>query len=725
MQVKKGVTPPWERLWQKMHISGQYYKRKNRRQAVLCLLLAVLTILSACLVACKDAPPPVVGLRFLSSDNVSIYSVVYPGKECPEQVRLAAENIRDAMQTVLGTEVRLKADDDENDHDDPTLSYEILVGETNRQESTDALKDMGAEGYTVRVAGKKIVVTGKSNRAIGEAAEHFMTDVLKYEGSSTPVNASLTIDKEYCYDAEYEIPKIMNSVDTLVTCAAYQATTLYRVAVPADQSDALTLATLQGLMANCSSEQILLTAGAYEEYLPYLTSGQVTGREVTVTDKNDDGKTWTLELLLQYFAPKVKGYLLCDADFSKESPSVAVSLAHQWNAVVVTTGNEQRAKDAGLTCVLDVTGKDDQWLRNSPYFDQLNREIAVEQPIGMSPKLVDYAVMSGSYFYFYDGGDLYTHAQKFKFLDEGGVVIGWNNTLGEYSTVRSLSSINLQLIPADHAYNLSTLSGFSMLSARVENESGSSGEADGVHTVCLVMSDGDNLQWALNDYVASNRWYGSSYRGDFAMNWGLPATMIDLASPMLSRFYQTKTAEDEFLLQLSGLGYTFPSLWNAVERRDMAGKVADAMKRMNMKYLEVLDDHGFRAEVLSDFTAQDQIEGVLYIDYSDYAGEKGKILWSDDKPIVSARYRLWAGVADGSIETVAAQLNQASRDVSSEDAYSFVIVHAWSGLDQNGRFVGGGDTMAAVNDLIDRLETDVEVVTVSEFMARIKKNLRG
>ena len=86
MQVKKGVTPPWERLWQKMHISGQYYKRKNRRQAVLCLLLAVLTVLSACLVACKDAPPPVVGLRFLSSDNVSIYSVVYPGKECPEQV---------------------------------------------------------------------------------------------------------------------------------------------------------------------------------------------------------------------------------------------------------------------------------------------------------------------------------------------------------------------------------------------------------------------------------------------------------------------------------------------------------------------------------------------------------------------------------------------------------------------------------------------------------------
>ncbi|MBR5616137.1 MAG: hypothetical protein IKW66_04890, partial [Clostridia bacterium] len=57
------------------------------------------------------------------------------------------------------------------------------------------------------------------------------------------------------------------------------------------------------------------------------------------------------------------------------------------------------------------------------------------------------------------------------------------------------------------------------------------------------------------------------------------------------------------------------------------------------------------------------------------------------------------------------------------EGYTFIIVHAWSGLDADGNFAPSGDTMAAVAKLISLLDADVEVVGASEFMNRIKDNL--
>ena len=47
-----------------------------------------------------------------------------------------------------------------------------------------------------------------------------------------------------------------------------------------------------------------------------------------------------------------------------------------------------------------------------------------------------------------------------------------------------------------------------------------SGEVNNKHTVCFMMTDGDNIQWALNDLTTNERWYGYPDRGQFAMGWG-------------------------------------------------------------------------------------------------------------------------------------------------------------------------------------------------------------
>jgi len=380
--------------------------------------------------------------------------------------------------------------------------------------------------------------------------------------------------------------------------------------------------------------------------------------------------------------------------------------------------------------VMDVRNRDDGWLRSSEYFSQLSRKVAVEQPTSMAHKLVDYAVMIGAYFNFYDGNNADEHTAMFDFLDDGATLLGWNNTLGEYETVKSLSAINACLVPADHAYNLSTLSSFfaegsvnkSLYASEEANKSHV--ENENVHTVCIVMSDGDNLQWALNDYVTKTYWYSSPLRGSFAMSWGLPALLGDLAQPLMQHYANAQTDKDEIIMQLSGLGYTFPSKWNEEAKWDMAEQLAEAMQTRGMRYMNILDDHGFTEQNMNAFTSQEGIEGIFYTDYANYAGYEGDILWSNGVPVVSARYRLWSGIGGCDPESIANSINNAPASVYSQEGYTFIIVHAWSGLDAEGNFVASGDTMAAVAKLVSLLDADVEVVGTSEFMNRIKDNLK-
>ena len=499
---------------------------------------------------------------------------------------------------------------------------------------------------------------------------------------------------------------------------AIQAKTLYLIEPLSDFSENLLIASLQGLAAKNSDEQILITVSSTAYYLPYLTEKWGVTLSETIDEENV-----TLSALAKHYKNTVNGYILCSDVGGSESVNVAISLAGVLNAVIATESTKNILDELGYECVLDVTDKDDSWLRKSEYWLKLNRDIAIEQPNTSAPRLVDYAILSGAYFNFYKGKNMELHTVMFDFLNDNAIVLGWNNTLGERDTVISLSKINAQMIPADHATNLSTLSGFAVENISQKAVSDDSADAENVHTVCIIMSDGDNLQWTLGDYPTSTKWYGSEIRGTFDMGWGLLPSAVDLIAPTAVYLYDNATEKDEFITQLSGIGYTFPSLWESEYRQEMASQLAKYMSRSNSKFLEILDDGGFTEEIIKDFTKQNEIDGIFYIDYDDYAGMDGEVLWSNEKPVVSAKYRLWNGIEDGSIEYIAENINAASTDVSSPDSYSFIIVHSWSGL-TDGELVPDGNTMDAVAELVSRFNENVEVVTPSEFMDRLIKNCK-
>ena len=507
-----------------------------------------------------------------------------------------------------------------------------------------------------------------------------------------------------------------------ITKAKYQARRLYAVEPPEGYAENMLLGTLQGLASNAGDEQIIVKTGAYELYKHELKNEY----KCHVIEKDEDGRELTVLSLLRYFSYIPDGYVLISDDPESEGAYVAVSVAAQLNAVVATESIENSVKNCELPILLDARDKDDKWLRQSEYFAKLNRKIAVEQPAGSAPKLVDYAVAAGAYFAYVPSADKDAHTEKFAFLEPGAVVYGWNSVLGEIDTVASFASLNVCLVPADHAYNLSTLSGFrrEMLTqkptAPKKEKAG-----DTKHTVCFIMSDGDNMQWLLNGFGTSESWYGSKLRGKFPIGWGMCATALDMTAPMVEHLYKEQTKNDEFIMQLSGIGYTFPSKWDKNELDKMASVLAEKMERLGLKYAEVLDDRAMTTETLSAFTSKEGIEGLFYIDYWNYAGMNGRMLWSNGKPIVSAKYRLWADLDDGQIDFIADKINSSSINPRNEDAYTFVTVHCWSGLDKNGALVPDGNTMDAVNALISKLGDNVEVVTPSVFMSRIINNLKN
>lgn len=56
--------------------------------------------------------------------------------------------------------------------------YEIIVGKTDRTESAAALKEVGNDGFSIQVIGKKIVINGTDDLFLSKASDYFQKNIL-------------------------------------------------------------------------------------------------------------------------------------------------------------------------------------------------------------------------------------------------------------------------------------------------------------------------------------------------------------------------------------------------------------------------------------------------------------------------------------------------------------------------------------------------------------------
>src|SRR2546428_3865089 len=71
----------------------------------------------------------------------------------------------------------------------------------------------------------------------------------------------------------------------------------------------------------------------------------------------------------------------------------------------------------------------------------------------------------------------------------------------------------------------------------------------------LAVPDGDNL-----DFVAGRMWdlWSEPDRGNVSFAWSLNPLLVDLAPPLLDRYYDSATSLDRFIAAPSGAGYLYP-----------------------------------------------------------------------------------------------------------------------------------------------------------------------
>lgn len=416
---------------------------ENKNIKALCLILLCMAMLMPMMLTGCETPgePPVYDTRlnFLTTNGVSVYRVVYPMTDCPQTVLSAAEELQAAMQEVLGVDVDLTDDKGTANAVDQFQPYEILVGQTARTATQTVLPEIGGEEFVIRVDGHKIVIVGASNRATYAGVCYFIENIIR-GGEVEDDKPVVKIATDYDYRGKYVSPAVPAVAgNSKLPTAPYRPTVLYTVDQPEGVANQITLATLQGLSTLYSSEQIFVVREDNEALLASLVEGGAV-----ITDHNDAEQTWTLGRLLCYYSNRLGGYILCSMDTASESMEVAVSLAHYLNAVVVTPENEEVAQAAGLLRVADVTDKDHAWLRTTPYFEKMSKTLAIEPDMAQGVAFVDYAVMSGCYYYDYRDHDEYMHVQSFKHLDAGAYLLMLpNDDVHENVTFEAIGIVTL------------------------------------------------------------------------------------------------------------------------------------------------------------------------------------------------------------------------------------------------------------------------------------------
>ena len=107
--------------------------------------------------------------------------------------------------------------------------------------------------------------------------------------------------------------------------------------------------------------------------------------------------------------------------------------------------------------------------------------------------------------------------------------------------------------------------------------------------VAITMSDGDNLiTW--RDFWRG--YFTDPLHGTFPLGYGIGPTLIDVAPTMARWYYEHSAPTDEFLCDVSGAGYVYPTDWGAA-LHDRPAAFAD-YDAWTQKYMDRLDLHGLR-----------------------------------------------------------------------------------------------------------------------------------
>lgn len=471
------------------------------------------------------------------------------------------------------------------------------------------------------------------------------------------------------------------------------------------------------------------------------------------------------------FAKVFKGYVLTDVGTNKndvakiESSVYATIYSHVNNYVIIDKRDEAHYNAiAGddethylhQTNRVDATGKttQDAW---DEFKDMCNNE-ALVLVSSNNGELRDFAISHGLFVINFDGSrNRNLLNEVLAWLKPNSLIYGWeDNAGGEQAFVEPASNYGHMMIPSNllfntnyNAINYSERQG--NMHAKSDNPRFMNLEEDqDKKYVSFYLSDGDNVQWMMNNFVNST-YYLHADATRTKMSFGVPTTTLPMMVPEQMRNIFNQQAPGCTLIEALGGGYPYVDIFggSAGEGRPkvlkgLAEGVAAHMRQHNVKILGLFtkndtDTDGAKEAYEAYVKANDQLEGVVVIEFDPYAGGKGNIMWVVNSagyhiPIVTVRYALWANgdtnKNQGNPDDIANLINTSSVE---ENPYSVVAIHAWSGYNLAGtagydsgnaeaKIKGPGAAQKCIELFSAEEGHNTKVVNMQELMWRIRMN---
>jgi len=455
-----------------------------------------------------------------------------------------------------------------------------------------------------------------------------------------------------------------------------------------------TIESLQGLLAREKPEIYRIRGNGSIHWLDELVNSGVLIPDYSLNNFSE---------IISHFNHVIEGYVFCN--LNDNSTNAAISMCSVSNAVVVTSVTAPVFQELGIPLIHDVRNLDEGWVYSN-YGNEFNEELVIVLEENKFLHLADYSIFSNA-FHFNDPPDSWLTNSVYSSMAPSAPVLGWSN-IDEFDFIYNNSLYSILTQAANYSINLST---FTNLEADLHQiEINEIETVENTHTVCFLMSDGDNLQYLMNDFATSENWYASPFRGQIDLGWTISPAFCELAPNIMNYLYEhasnTESGRDYFIAGPSGMGYIFPDGYPDVA--NFADITNLYMAKADLNIVNVLGNNLDKLR-LPPYLLQHNIEAIFYYGFSDYSDLDGDIFWLNGKPVIGGRRNLWEGFETPS--SLASYINSLPTDPNSKNGYSLIPVHVWT------------RTVEDVVNCANELNNNVRVVAPDEFVQLIQQNL--
>ncbi|SMO89431.1 GxGYxY sequence motif-containing protein [Saccharicrinis carchari] len=442
------------------------------------------------------------------------------------------------------------------------------------------------------------------------------------------------------------------------------------------------------------------------------------------------------------------GYVLTDVENNPESNIVASVASHVYNSIIVDIRDKNFYESNGYTMTYDASQKTtvDAW---NEFKDKCNNKALVVMPV-QTGELREFAIknnlfvinLNKRYSTSQGGQNIALFEEILQWLEPNSPVYGWEQGVGEDQFVERVSKSGNIMIPYDWAYN-TTLTSLDYKQrqpdlVKVKNPQFINWEEEGKKYVSFYLSDGDNVQWMMNNFIGAD-YYTHPEANNVKMAFGLPVDNLSMIAPSVCQDLFNSQGSKTSIVQTFGGGYNYIDNYGEKKSRhtilkSLAEGTAAHMRQHRVKVLAVMAkdvSSAASAEAYQAYIdANDQLEGIISVQYTPYAGGKGEIMWFTngngyDIPVVTVKYSIWDfggynNEREGTPDHIANKLIGSS----DSDPFNLVIVHAWSGFNETGTASGGIKGAGAAKLCADKLNQNYAVVNIEEMIWRIRMHHR-